>query len=88
MLPQRTSTYQEAGLPNITARLSSVYMPGETTSNGSFTVGNNEPSSYVGTRSGGKKRVSFDASRSNPIYGNSTTVQPSALTVNYFIRAK
>ena len=75
MLPQRTSTYQEAGLPNITARLSSVYMPGETTSNGSFTVGNNEPSSYVGTRSGGKKRVSFDASRSNPIYGNSTTVQ-------------
>ena len=30
--------------------------------------------------------VSFDASRSNPIYGNSTTVQPPAVTVNFCIK--
>lgn len=32
--------------------------------------------------------VSFDASKSNPIYGNSTTVQPNSYKVMYIIRAK
>ena len=31
--------------------------------------------------------VSFDASRSNAIYGASTTVQPPAMTVRYYIKA-
>lgn len=31
--------------------------------------------------------VSLDASRSNPIYGASTTVQPPSVTVRYFIKA-
>lgn len=31
--------------------------------------------------------VSFDASRSNAIYGASTTVQPSSYTVRYYIKA-
>ena len=31
---------------------------------------------------------SFDASRSNPIYGASTHVQPAAIAVNVFILAK
>ena len=30
----------------------------------------------------------FNASRCSPVYGRSLTVQPSATTVNYFIRAK
>ena len=30
--------------------------------------------------------LSFDASRSNPIYGNSSTVQPPAIAVNIFIK--
>ena len=30
--------------------------------------------------------ISFDASRSNSIYGNSSTVQPPAFMVNYFIK--
>ena len=33
------------------------------------------------------KDVSFDASRSNAIYGASTTVQPPAMTVRYYIKA-
>lgn len=32
-------------------------------------------------------QVRFDASRCSPLYGASTTVQPNALTVNYYIRA-
>lgn len=31
--------------------------------------------------------VTFDASRSNAIYGKSTTVQPASYTVNYLIKA-
>jgi hypothetical protein len=31
--------------------------------------------------------LTFDASKSNPIYGNSTTVQPDALTTRYIIKA-
>ena len=31
--------------------------------------------------------ISLDASRSNPIYGNSDTVQPNALTTRYIIKA-
>lgn len=30
--------------------------------------------------------VSFDASRSSSIYGNSTTVQPASLVLNYIIK--
>ena len=32
--------------------------------------------------------LGFDASRSNPIYGNSNTVQPSAYTVYYIMKIK
>ena len=32
--------------------------------------------------------ISIDASKSNLIYGNSSTVQPKSLTVRYIIRAK
>ena len=33
-------------------------------------------------------RINFNASRCSSIYGNSTTVQPPAVTVRYYIRAK
>ena len=35
-----------------------------------------------------KANITFDASRSNDIYGSSETIQPSAMTVNYYIRAR
>ena len=31
--------------------------------------------------------IAIDASKSNSIYGNSTTVQPPSVTVRYFIKA-
>jgi hypothetical protein len=34
----------------------------------------------------GGKMITFNASRSNPIYGNSDTVQPNALTCRYIIK--
>ena len=35
---------------------------------------------------GADNGIGFDASRSNPIYGNSSTVQPNSLLVMYVIR--
>lgn len=42
---------------------------------------------YKGGEAGEYGTVNFDASRCSPIYGNSTTVQPPAVTVRYYIKA-
>lgn len=73
-------TYKEAGLPNITGSFS--YDGGGTgDGTGCFTavggrgfIHTNEQQDRIPTRT-------FDASRSSSIYGNSTTVQPPALTL-------
>lgn len=76
-------TNVEAGLPNITGRISgemgafssgAFYRDGSASGVGCATGGTDDPS------------YSFAASHSNPIYGNSTTVQPPASIVNYFIK--
>ena len=72
----------EAGLPNITGTLSSVmgsfyaYPSG----NGAFSVEGIGRSLENGS-SGNYGDISFDASKSNAIYGRSTTVQPAAYYV-------
>ena len=89
-------TYKEAGLPNITGYFYGI--------NGGFRKSGGEMPSDKGAFSvygiyygfmdlgitdyydGGIYK--FDASRSNPIYGASETVQPPAMTVRYYIRAK
>ena len=74
----------EAGLPNITGEI--VSTAGRITSGAIQGVG-----SHVwayGTGADGFNGIKFDASESNPIYGNSTTVQPPALCVNYIIKYK
>ena len=73
----------EAGLPNITGNFSvgsnqTSYLKGAFYSSDS---GNADSNGGAGTSGGG-----FDASRSNPIYGNSNTVQPPSSLVNYFIK--
>ena len=79
-------TYVEPGLPNITA--GNFFW--EATSDGTF-----EGALYTDGRggwgsNGGVDRdnqiVKFDASRSNPIYGASNTVQPPAAAVNFIIK--
>lgn len=80
----------EAGLPNITA---------ETTTNNESTSDENCWGAFYSSSNtslwygdnihwSGIRNLAFDASRSNPIYGASDTVQPPAVTVRYFIKAQ
>lgn len=84
-------TTVEAGLPNITGRA------GPDGEAGFYSV--NKPNAYGAFYGGGKsydwaasgtstpgKDLCFDASRSNPIYGRSATVQPAAYYVHIWRR--
>lgn len=77
-------TYYEAGLPNITGNISAF----KSSISGAF-VGSNNTNRYDGWDDNQDEyavSTSFDASRSNRIYGASTTVQPPAMTVIYCIK--
>ena len=77
-------TYYEAGLPNITGNISAF----KASISGAF-VGSNNTNRYDGWNDNEDEyavSTSFDASRSNSIYGASTTVQPPAMTVIYCIK--
>lgn len=77
-------TYYEAGLPNITGNISAF----KSSISGAF-VGSNNTNRYDGWNDNEDEyavSTSFDASRSNSIYGASTTVQPPAMTVIYCIK--
>ena len=77
-------TYYEAGLPNITGNISAF----KSSISGAF-VGSNNTNRYDGWDDNKDEyavSTSFDASRSNSIYGASTTVQPPAMTVIYCIK--
>lgn len=86
--------YKEAGLPNITGTYTNdstyaSYMSdkGIDGSDGAISwttkiyvsMTANKVSNYS------LEKLIFDASKSNPIYGNSTTVQPKSMTVKYYI---
>ncbi|MBR2299527.1 MAG: hypothetical protein IJ870_03015 [Alphaproteobacteria bacterium] len=79
-LRNRVGDFVEAGLPNITGVFGSDFYVGYLQANGCFGV----DTSYTGSRRTGSGTnsetagFSFSASRSSSIYGNSTTVQPSA----------
>lgn len=92
-------TEKEAGLPNITGQTvlggdgtlvvktddgessGCIYFPEESQN---YNVLNGSPQ----YRRAQKRRFMIDASRSNAIYGSSTTVQPPALTTRYIIKYK
>ena len=81
----------EAGLPNITGYIfagdsygSSIF----TSSSGFIQNGSNtgwRTSTVQYTVSGASDTITFDASRSSSIYGNSNTVQPQSIKVFYYI---
>lgn len=76
-----------AGLPNITASWSGSYFksPFDSSSGAGTTSGS--ATFYDGGYSHpGANSIGFDASRSNSIYGSSTTVQPPAYIVNIWRR--
>lgn len=76
-----------AGLPNITGS----FLGGDAehwgqTATGAFTDSEVLSTKFAGGNSALLQGKTFDASQSNSIYGNSTTVQPPALVVNVWIR--
>lgn len=95
-------TEMKAGLPNIVGELSAGSGPGNGTGNcllrndvtaGAFyfkeeSRGDTWPSSWAVPQLGGSfyRGVNFSASKSNPIYGKSDTVQPPALCLLPCIR--
>lgn len=89
-------TTAEAGLPNITGEFSGrgneFHTSGGTLTNasGAFTFSMNAGISMSGAEyssvNADNDVITFDASRSNPIYGNSTTVQPPAYFTYTWLR--
>lgn len=86
-------TEKTAGLPNITGGTSTQIRTVKSAKNGTETwsgaigVGDSYASSIAtdGSSNIGIQSLRFNASKSNAIYGNSTTVQPPALTMKPFI---
>lgn len=77
---------KEAGLPNILGSFNAQITDGLTTpsSSGALYHAGQGSNGFFGAGTG--YRIQFDASRSNPIYGKSDTVQPPAITMNVFIK--
>ena len=67
--------YVEAGLPNITGSFSTA--SDKNLGTGAFSWTDNKYSTNGGGK-GGQWGINFSAKKSNPIYGNSDTVQPKA----------
>ena len=74
----------EAGLPNITGSFDE--WGGNINYSGSFYAGTPKKQNYAKRSEYTTYTSMFDASRSSSIYGKSTTVQPPASIVNYFIK--
>ena len=84
-----SGTEKQAGLPNITGSLSSIVSTNasgtgfvEIVKTAGHDLSPGSSGAYEMTTN-----MAFDASKSNPIYGNSDTVQPPALTMTYIIKA-
>lgn len=93
-----TGTVKAAGLPNITGNFflrkagstSSSYDVVFPIAGDSFAKGSTTDMSApltLGSGSVNSESITFDASKSNSIYGKSTTVQPPALTMRFAIFA-
>ena len=83
----QVGTTKSAGLPNIVGGLSGVATYASAYSNNALTATREANSNVTaGIGSTHFSTISLDASKSSPIYGNSTTVQPPALVVNIWKR--
>lgn len=82
-----SGTVKAAGLPNIKGTFSS-FKTTHDVKTGAFSASKSQADTYVGTSnwSGYVFSPSFDASKSNAIYGKSSTVQPPALQTLIIIK--
>ena len=86
-------TIKSAGLPNITGGFTQCGFPGVSISvavNGAFSSSEGSSPNLTSLVGGGSQnngyRMNFSASNSSSVYGNSSTVQPPALTMRYIIK--
>ena len=82
-------TTKSAGLPNIKGQIPRFtgWEGDGLYPNGAFYFGSNNGSHSPGSDDYGSPNLEFDASKSNSIYGASTTVQPPSYLVRYYIKA-
>ena len=76
----------EAGLPNITGSFTADVRMNNHAVSGAFTAGDWLASTGANSSDSRVYKFSLDASRSNPIYGRSSTVQPAAYYVHIWRR--
>lgn len=81
-------TVKQAGLPNIVGTVKLIQVADEFSHPTGAFYGSRDPVSIVGQKIASNNIRGIDASRSNPIYGNSDTVQPPALTARYIVKYK
>lgn len=79
-------TTVEAGLPNITGSFVANVRFNHNKTSGAFTVSNSAASTGANNSDAGIFTYSLDASKSNAIYGRSSTVQPAAYYVHIWRR--
>ena len=79
-------TRHEAGLPNITGKLTRIVTTGIETRSGALDAFEIPSVHYTGGDGGGVLGLTFDASKANSIYSASTTVQPQSLTLRPLIK--
>ncbi len=84
---QKLGLTVSAGLPNITGTVQTQGYAGNEISGALSSATAAWQQAYAtGADARSTQRVIFDASESNPIYGNSDTVQPEAIQYPYFIQ--
>ena len=83
---QLVGSYLQAGLPNITGAISSPYMI-LSSWDGALADNTAGQSQFGGQATSWKNGISFDASLSNPIYGNANTVQPESIVGMWLVKA-
>ena len=79
-------TTVDAGLPNITGSFTADVRMNSHAVSGAFTAGDWLASTGANSSDSRVYKFSLDASRSNPIYGRSSTVQPAAYYVHIWRR--
>lgn len=80
-------SYLEAGLPNIEGNSEwNIFIPKDYTT-GAFSRSDGHSGRLTGSLTNPNYALNFDASRSNPIYGNSDTVQPPSIVGMWLVKA-
>lgn len=83
-------SYLAAGLPDITGSVKGATLLSNTEQTGPFGWYSDDPTNYAMTYQNGSMRygeIFFNASNSNSIYGNSSTVQPESIVGMWLVKA-